>query len=465
MKKPFTAAAIFGSAMGLALVGVPSIPAPQAAHDAPALPVSLDDARMSPHAGIFFRAESLTESMQLQRTYRRTLVVGAGDTLMAMLADAGADRRDAHRAITAMSKLFKPRYLKPGHKIEVTLRPASGPKSADTLISMKLAETVERDIVVHRAEDKTAGDEDIKYTAEAVDHPLSLTIAAANGAIQDSLFVAGEKAGVPLPVLADLIQIYSFDIDFQRDVRTGDRFSVMYEQFLDERGEPVRTGNILRASMTVRGEDRVLYRYKTTDELIDYFDDAGKSARRALMRTPINGARLSSNFGMRRHPILGYSKMHTGSDFAAPRGTPIYAAGSGTVEYAGRKGANGIFVKIRHNGTFKTAYAHMNGIARGVRKGSRVQQGQVIGYVGTTGRSTGPHLHYEVHRHGKAINPRTMRLPSGRKLKDQELVRFQTARAGLATQFAALIDGGEPQLAVADDSQSAPSCSGPMGPC
>lgn len=457
MKKRFTAAAILGGGAVLALVGPPSISTPQAAHEAPALPVSLDDARMSPHAGVFFRSESMAESAQLRRTYRQTLVVGTGDTLMAMLVEAGADRRDAHQAITAMSKLFKPRYLKPGHEIEVTLRPAAGPAKADTLISMKLVETVERDIVVRRADDK--------YTAEAVDHPLTLTVAAAHGEIQDSLFVAGEAAGVPLPVLADLIQIYSFDIDFQRDVRIGDRFSVMYEQFLDDHGEPVRTGNILRASMMVRSEDRPLYRYETTDGLTDYFDDEGKSARRALMRTPINGARLSSNFGMRRHPILGYSKMHTGSDFAAPRGTPIYAAGSGTVEYAGRKGVNGILVKIRHNGTFKTAYAHMNGIARGVRRGSRVQQGQVIGYVGTTGRSTGPHLHYEVHRHGKPINPRTMRLPSGRHLKDQELAQFQVTRDGLAKQFVALIDGSEPQLAVADDSQAVPSCSGPMGPC
>ncbi len=457
MKSRLTAVAIFGGGAAFALAGIPSVPPPQAAHEPPALTVSLDDAGSPALAGVYFRSEAQAESSQLRRTYRRVLVVGAGDTLMAMLVNAGADRRDAHQAIAAMTELFKPRYLKPGHEIELTLRPASEPKGDDTLISMKLAESVERDILVRRTEDK--------YTAEAIDHPLTLMVAAAHGEIQDSLFVAGQAAGVPLAILADMIQVYSFEIDFQRDIRAGDKFSVMYELYVDENGEQVRTGNILKASMAVRGEDRSLYRYETSDGLVDYFDDEGKSARRALMRTPINGARLSSNFGMRRHPILGYSKMHTGTDFAAPRGTPIYAAGSGTVEYAGRKGANGILVMIRHNGTYKTAYAHMNGIARGVRKGTRVQQGQVIGYVGTTGRSTGPHLHYEVHRNGRPINPSTMRLPSGRHLKDQELAQFEAARDQLVAQFAALMGGDESQLAVANDAEPAPPCSGPMGPC
>lgn len=455
MKKRFTAVAVLGGGAALALGGLFAQSAPQAAHEKPQLLTSLEAAPDERRTAAYFIADSTAEETLLSRSYTRTLTVGSGDTLMKLLVDAGADRRDAHYAITAMSELFKPRYLKPGHEIDVTMRPAAAPGSDDTLMSLRLLESVERDILVTRADEG--------FEAEAIDHPLARDVAAATGRIQDSLFLAGEAAGVPLTVLANLIQIYSFDVDFQRDIRGGDGFTVMYEQYLDENGIAVRTGNILRASMTLSGRKRTLYRYETADGTIDYFDEKGKSARRALMRTPINGARLSSSFGNRRHPILGFTRLHTGTDFAAPRGTPIYAAGNGTVEHAGRKGGYGIYVRIRHNGTYKTAYAHMSGIARGVRRGTRVQQGQVIGYVGSTGRSTGPHLHYEVIRNGKFINSRRMHLPSGKQLEGEEFEAFQIARARAEQRFAELT-GSTVQFA-ATDSDAADGCGRPDQTC
>ena len=454
MKKKFTTVAAVGSIVMLAVVALYSASAPQAA-DQPGLLLDDIDGGYAAYGGPR-RADTESEAGQLARTVEKTLTVGDGDTLMALLTDAGADRRDAHKAIVAMTEIFKPRYLKPGQEIAVVLRPAIEADAPDTLVSIKLVENVERDIVVRRD-----GDD---YMANTIDHPLTVEVAAARGIIENSLFLAGEAAGVPPAVLADLIQIYSFDVDFQRDIRKGDGFTVMYERFLDENGAPVRNGDILRVSMTLSGKQRTLYRFVMADGLVDFFDGDGKSARRALMRTPINGARLSSSFGNRRHPVLGYTKMHTGVDFAAPRGTPIYAAGNGSVVWAGRKGANGLLVKIRHNGTYTTGYAHMSGIARGVRRGARVQQGQVIGYVGTTGRSTGNHLHYEVHMNGRPINPRAMRLPSGRKLKGGELAAFQFASGDADYQFAGLVGDELPRIAVAEPEPPA-ACGGPMNPC
>ncbi len=455
MKKLPTVLAILAGATALSFAGVTSLTGPGAADEIPILDANAEDQLPAAQPAAYFSADSAAEAAQLTATYQRQFVVGNGDTLMALLVDNGVARGEAHTAITRMSEVFKPRYLKPGQEIVLTLRPASAPEAADSLVSMKLVETVEREYVVRRDGDG--------FLAETVDHPLEVEIAAAEGRIEMSLFLAGEEAGVPPAVLADLIQIYSFDVDFQRDIRKGDGFTVMYERFVDDSGATVRTGNILRASMTLSGRERSLYRFETASGTVDFFDDDGKSARRSLMRTPINGARLSSGFGNRKHPILGFTKLHTGTDFAAPRGTPIYAAGSGTVEYAGRNGGYGLYVRIRHNGTYKTAYAHMSGIARGVRKGTRVQQGQVIGYVGSTGQSTGNHLHYEVIRNGKFINSRRMHLPSGQQLKGDELEAFLLAKETADVQFAMLL---RKDVEFASTAAPGATCEGPeSAPC
>ena len=375
-------------------------------------------------------SESAVDSAQLTISYEDIRTVGKGDTLMALLTDAGVTAPTADRAIRAMAKIYKPRRIKPGQQIVLTLQPQSSPKAPPSLVSLTFTESVERDIAVHRTE--------TGYKAQAIARPLTRVTTHAAGHIDSSLYVAGVKAGLNQSTLADLIHIFSFDVDFQRDIRRGDQFALMFDEYRDEDGQMAKTGNISIAEMVLSGQKIRLYRYKTKDGFVDYYSATGQSVRKALLRTPIDGARISSGFGRRRHPILGYTRMHKGLDFAARRGTPIYAAGDGVVDFAGRNGGYGKYVRIRHTGTYKTAYAHMHRYGKGVRTGRRVRQGQIIGYVGSTGRSTGPHLHYEVHKNGRQVNPRSIKLPSGRKLKGRELTAFKTYRVELDSGYAAL---------------------------
>ena len=234
--------------------------------------------------------------------------------------------------------------------------------------------------------------------------------------------------------VAALADAFAYDIDFQRDVRSGDDFELVFERYYDDEGNTVRTGEMLFISLESRRGARAFYSFLAPgDTRPDWYDAEGKSARRFLMKTPINGARLSSGFGMRRHPVLGYSRMHRGTDFAAPIGTPILAAGDGTIVRAGPFSSYGNYVRIRHANGYETAYAHMSRFARGMRAGVRVRQGQVIGYVGNTGRSTGPHLHYEVLRRGQQQNPMTLRVANGRNLSGRALELFNIERDRIDT--------------------------------
>ena len=261
--------------------------------------------------------------------------------------------------------------------------------------------------------------------------------------IDSSLFEAGASVGVPIPVMAAMIRAYSYDVDFQRDIQPGDEFQVMYERYFTDEGAAARDGDILYAALTLGGKQMELYRYKTRDGIVDYFNRQGESIRKALLRTPIDGARVSSKFGMRRHPILGFSKMHAGMDFAAPTGTPIYAAGNGVIEEIGRKNGYGNYVRIKHNQQIATAYAHLSKFGGGMRRGGRVQQGDIIGYVGTTGRSTGPHLHYEVLRGGRQINPMSIDLPTGVALEGREMAAFKHHVEETDRQFAASLQSSQ----------------------
>ena len=231
--------------------------------------------------------------------------------------------------------------------------------------------------------------------------------------LQSHYFQMVLKNGVSPDILVKIISLFSFDLDFQRDIRKKDRFQIMYEVFEDENKKVVETGEILFANLKLSGQDNGLY-YFDKEGSEGHYDKNGKSVKKALMKTPINGARLSSPFGMRKHPIDGYNKMHRGTDFAAPTGTPIMASGDGVVKKAGWCGGGGNCVKIRHNSTYQTIYAHMSKFARGIKAGVRVKQGQTIGYVGSTGKSTGPHLHYEVIVNGKKVNSQKLKLPSGK---------------------------------------------------
>ena len=269
-----------------------------------------------------------------------------------------------------------------------------------------------------------------KFKEEILSIKLDKKIVYNENIILQSLYKAATDENIPANTIIEFARIYGFQVDFQRDIRKQDKFQIMYEIFLNEKNEIVETGEILFANLKLSGQDNSLY-YFDKDGSEGHYDKNGKSVKKALMKTPINGARLSSPFGMRKHPIDGFNKMHRGTDFAAPMGTPIMASGDGVVKKAGWCGGGGNCVKIKHNSTYQTIYAHMSKFARGIKTGVRVKQGQTIGYVGSTGKSTGPHLHYEVLVNGKKVNSQKLKLPSGKILKGKERKNFETNKIKL----------------------------------
>ena len=255
--------------------------------------------------------------------------------------------------------------------------------------------------------------------------------------IKNNLYSSAIESGVEPNIIVEFARIFGFEVDFQRDIRKGDWFEILYEKFEDDDNKVRDTGKIIYASMYVNGEEINLYNFKFNNSE-DFYDIKGKSITKSLMKTPINGARLSSSFGMRKHPILGYNKMHRGTDFAAPSGTPIMASGSGTVTRARWCGGGGNCVKIKHNSTYETIYAHMKAFAKGIKEGRKVKQGQIIGYVGSTGLSTGPHLHYEVLVNGKKVNSQRLKLPSGKILMGEERNQFELDRIKIDLKLSSL---------------------------
>ena len=255
--------------------------------------------------------------------------------------------------------------------------------------------------------------------------------------INNNLYSSAVEKNIEPNIIVEFARVFGFEVDFQRDIRKGDWFEIYYEKFEDDNGKVRDTGKIIYASMKVNGEEINLYNFKYNN-YEEYYDIEGKSITKSLMKTPVNGARLSSSFGMRKHPILGYNKMHRGTDFAAPMGTPIMASGSGTITRARWCGGGGNCVKIKHNSTYQTVYAHMKSFAKGVKEGRKVKQGQIIGYVGSTGLSTGPHLHYEVIVNGKKVNSQRLKLPSGKILKGNEREKFELERIKIDLQLSKL---------------------------
>lgn len=356
---------------------------------------------------------------------RRLVSLGRGDTLMQVLIEAEVPQPNAHEAINALRAVYDPRRMKSGQPIEVLFDRTEGDGK---FVGFAFQPAVERSVSVSF--------DGVRFQAAEVAKKLQRRPIAARGEINSSLFESGRQAGVPMAVLAALIRNYSYDVDFQRDIQPGDQFEILYEQIVTEDGEVASgAGDILYASLTLSGKKKAIYRYEDSQGVAEYFNAMGESVRKALLRTPIDGARLSSGFGMRRHPVLGYGKMHKGIDFAAPTGTPIYAAGAGVVEEAGSKGSYGNYIRVRHNNQISTAYAHMSRFGTGMRRGARVSQGDVIGYVGTTGRSTGPHLHYEILKGGQQVNPLSVDMPTGRNLDGKELKRFKGVLASIDAQF------------------------------
>jgi len=345
-----------------------------------------------------------------------TVLTGKGDTLIDLLVRGGASAPDAHNAADAIKGVFDPRNIKPGVPLTLTFGPSE--PGQNHLMKVSLPTAVDQTVSVERG----GGDE---FNASKVVRPLTRDVVRGAGVIHSSLYEDGIAAGLPAPLLAELIHAFSYDVDFQRDIQTGDHFDVAYECFSDMAGRVVKTGSIIYASLTLSGRALKIYHFTPKSGFADYYNDKGESVRKALLRTPVDGARLTSRFGMRMHPVLGFSRMHKGVDFGAAAGTPIMAAGDGTVEIATFNYSYGNYLRIRHNGQYSTAYAHMSRIAQGMVKGAHVRQGQVIGYVGATGLATGPHLHYEVLVNNVQINPASIKVPTGTKLAGADLKSFE----------------------------------------
>jgi murein DD-endopeptidase MepM/ murein hydrolase activator NlpD len=358
-----------------------------------------------------------------------TVTVARGQTLMGILTDRGANRDEARRLIAALEPVFPTRLLKDGQEIDLSFVASRDDLGNEiirpTRLEFNAGDT--RHVVVEL--DKSGdfiGSHSGTQVASLPAGDISQT--RTRGRIAGNFYSSAVDQGVPKPIIAEMMRVHSFDVDFQREIRDGDTFEVFYGQPISEkdRGRNV----VLYSAITTSGETKGYYRFTTLDDgITDYYDETGRSATTFLMRTPVSGARISSSFGMRKHPILGYTRLHSGVDFAAGYGTPIKAAGNGVIDKAGRFGSYGKYVRIRHANGFGTAYAHMSRFASGIKAGKRIRQGQVIGYVGSTGRSTGPHLHYEVMVKGKQVNPMTVRMPTGRRLADKMLAAFNREKA------------------------------------
>jgi murein DD-endopeptidase MepM/ murein hydrolase activator NlpD len=361
----------------------------------------------------------------LPKIVKKTISVSTGDTLMEILVEEGLDKSDTCSIISSLSEVFNPRQLRQGQEISLNFETINNP---DTPLfkSLSLIPDLTREVQVTRSSENA-------FVSKEILHKLEKMTVKERIEIKTSIYNAALDAHMPMDVLIQMIRAYSYDVDFQRDIQPGDSFEALYEKVVDKDGNFVKGGELLYSTLTTRGNPITIYRFQTTDGEVDMYDVKGRSVRKTLMITPIDGARLSSSFGMRRHPVLGYTRMHRGLDFAAPTGTPIMAAGDGVVEFASKKGGYGNYIRIRHANSYLTAYGHMKKFATGMRKGARVKQGSIIGYVGSTGISTGPHLHYEVLYNKKNVNPASIKTPSGRILKNNELKRFLLFKQELET--------------------------------
>ncbi len=361
-----------------------------------------------------------TQAQREAGPIHKAVTVAGGDTLFAILSQAGIASSEAEALVTSLSSAFPPTDLKAGQEIDLVFR-AEEHAAGLQLIAFRIGVDPTREVEVLRSD--SGG-----FSVRVIPQELEARPVLIHGSISSTLYESAAAAGLPLPVLMEMIRAFSFDVDFQRDLHPGDSYVVLYDRLFDRRGRQVGDGSVSYASLKLDRSALQIYRYTTSKGLSDYFNEAGQSVRKTLMRTPIQGAWISSGYGMRAHPIHGYSEFHPALDFAAPLGTPIMAAGDGVVLYAGYSSEYGNFVRLRHRNGYATLYAHMGAFARGVRSGAAVSQGQVIGYVGLTGVTTGPHLHYEVTYRGEHVNPATVVSPPGPILAGDELERFLSTK-------------------------------------
>jgi murein DD-endopeptidase MepM/ murein hydrolase activator NlpD len=345
--------------------------------------------------------------------------IKSGESIQKILQKLKIKNNEIQLVINHFKKYGNPNQLLVGNRIDIVVKENLSKKD-NSIVKFSIPITKSTTIEIIR-------DEEDKITSKKIITKLYKRKILAENIIIKNLYSSAIKAKINPDTIIEFARIFGFEIDFQRDIRKNDYFKIVYDKFFDENGEFVKSGPIFYAHMSVNGREITLYKFGN-DKNYGYFDINGKSVEKALMKTPINGARLSSSFGMRKHPILGFTKMHKGTDFAAKSGTPIMASGSGTIVSAKWCGGGGNCIKIKHNSTYATIYAHMKSFARGIKKSKKVKQGQIIGYVGSTGMSTGPHLHYEVLINGKKVNSQKLKLPSGKVLKDNERKMFEIHR-------------------------------------
>jgi len=346
-----------------------------------------------------------------QKVNEIIITVKKNDTFIQIIDPFFTDNRIKNSIINELNKVYNLRSLSIGQKIYFYMDEKSKTNKIVIPINFSTNLTI---IILNNS---------VSLSKESIN--IAKEINSSEFTILSSLYEDGIKAGIPIKILTDAIRLYSFDIDFQRDIKKNTRFSISYEILYSDERKNIDYGNIKYISLTFQNNNLEYFQFKTDDGFFDYFNRQGKNIKKSILKTPIDGARLSSSFGMRKHPILGYSKLHRGVDFAAPKGTPVYAGGNGVIEYAGYNGGYGKYIRIRHNNAYKTVYAHLSGFKKGVAKGKRVNQGDIIGYVGSTGNSTGNHLHYEILFQNKQINPMKMKLPSGKILLGSELERLK----------------------------------------
>ncbi|MDC0044867.1 M23 family metallopeptidase [Pelagibacteraceae bacterium] len=356
--------------------------------------------------------KSINNTKETDVSYEKIeIIVSKGETFLSILKEFNISEKRSFEIISEIEKLFNLRKLKVEEKILFYL---------DTNNSIKIIEfykNINEKLIV------SINSNNIKIENKILEKTSYQTSKEFN--INNSLYSDGLKNNLPQDILIKLIRLFSFDLDFQRDIKKNTLVSVLYEYDQIKDNNKFEYKDIFYALININGNKLEYFRFLTDDGFVDYFNKDGKNVKKSILKTPLDGARLSSNFGMRKHPISGYNKMHKGVDFAAPTGTPIYAGGNGVIEFIGNNGGYGKYIRIRHNNEYKTAYGHMSGFKKGLSKGLRVNQGEIIGYVGSTGKSTGPHLHYEIIFQNEQINPLKLKLPSGKVLKGKELSKFQ----------------------------------------
>lgn len=378
----------------------------------------------------------VVDNMVKYKTKEQEIIVQKGDTLISALTKAGISRDDANKIYFSLKSDFNPASLRAGQKISTILSVESQDESKVVGIDfLKIELSPGERIITARKQDQ--------FETFLEQDELSEQTNAVDGIISGNLSGSMKSSGVPMRAVNNFINLFAYAVDFKRDVKKGDKFEIVYESQVNNNGDLIKCGKILYAGLQLRNQKIALYRYEDSKGNVDYYTPSGQALKRTLDRKPLafRNARISSPFGRRLHPILKKHIIHWGVDYAAPKGTPIYAGGDGVIQVAKYNGGYGNYIKIRHNSEYSTAYGHLSGFAKGMRPGVRVTQGQIIGYVGSTGRSTGPHLHYEVIQNGKRVNPRTIKASTGENLSGQALNNFKQTVAKVNREYVDALSG------------------------